>query len=282
MTVNKRSKQNKAVNKSRKKILMTRLYVLIVLAVILLIIAGIGVFVTPNDPYKINALMTKKAPSSEFIFGTDSYGRCVCSRVLAGAGMTIYGALFLVISTATVGTVLGTICGYYGGVVDTVIMRITDLMLAFPQMVLAIAVAGLAGGGLWNAILALGISGWTLYCRLVRSRVMSIKHESYILAARLSGCSDLKIIVSYILPMIVGSVVVNAVTQIGTSIIWIAGLSFLGIGVRAPQAEWGSMINEARGAMQLAPWAVLAPCAAIFITVTVFNCMGDTVRDIAD
>ena len=106
MTVNKRSKQNKAVNKSRKKILMTRLYVLIVLAVILLIIAGIGVFVTPNDPYKINALMTKKAPSSEFIFGTDSYGRCVCSRVLAGAGMTIYGALFLVISTATVGTVL--------------------------------------------------------------------------------------------------------------------------------------------------------------------------------
>lgn len=111
---------------------------------------------------------------------------------------------------------------------------------------------------------------------------MSIKHESYILAARLSGCSDLKIIVSYILPMIVGSVVVNAVTQIGTSIIWIAGLSFLGIGVRAPQAEWGSMINEARGAMQLAPWAVIAPCAAIFITVTVFNCMGDTVRDIAD
>ncbi|MCR5209784.1 MAG: ABC transporter permease [Lachnospiraceae bacterium] len=278
------SKQNtkKTISMSRRKTLLVRLYILVFLAAILLILAGIGAFITPNDPYKINALMMKKAPSPGFLFGTDSYGRCVCSRVLAGAGLTIYGALILVISTAVTGTILGTVCGYYGGILDTVIMRITDLMLAFPQMVLAIAVAGLAGGGLWNAILALGITGWTLYCRLVRSRVMSIKHEPYILAARLSGCSDLKIIVSYILPMTAGTVVVNAVTQMGTSIIWIAGLSFLGIGVRAPQAEWGNMINEARGTMQLAPWAVLAPCAAIFITVTVFNFLGDTVRDLAD
>ena len=159
-----------------------------------------------------------------------------------GARTSIFSAVVLVAVTFVIGTVLGMIAGWYGGAVDSIIMRIVDIMLAFPQMVLAIAVAGILGGGMINAMLAMGLSGWTLYARLARAQVIAMKNEPFISAARLSGCSNIKIMLHYLLPCMLGSLIVNAATQLGVMMIGIAGLSFLGIGVTEPHAEWGSMI----------------------------------------
>ena len=149
-------------------------------------------------------------------------------------------------------------------------------------MVLAIAVAGILGGGMGNAMLAMGITGWTLYARLARAQVLAMKEEAYVNAARLSGCSALSIMFKTLLPNMLGPMIVNASIQIGTMMVGIAGLSFLGIGVQEPQAEWGSMINGMRAYIQLAPWAVLGPAVATIITVMVFNYLGDCVRDYMD
>ena len=260
----------------------TRLIVFLILAGILVLFGILAPMLTPNDPDAPSALNMNQAPSKEFPFGTDRYGRCVCSRVMMGARTSIFSAVTLVAVTFAVGTVLGMLAGYYGGWVDSVVMRLADILLAFPQMVLAIAVAGILGGGMFNAMLAMGVSGWTGYARLARAKVLSLKEEAYVSAARLSGCSDASILLGTLLPNLLGPLVVNASTQIGSMMIGIAGLSFLGIGVMEPQAEWGSMISGMRAYIQLAPWAVLAPAFATIVTVMVFNYLGDCVRDVLD
>lgn len=233
----------------------------------------------PNDPYAIQALYRKGAPVMEFPFGTDKLGRCIFSRVLMGTRTSVFSALFVVIASMAAGTGLGLAAGFYGGMFDRLVMRICDVFLAFPQMVLAIAVTGLLGGNMVNAMIALGLTGWTSYARLARGLVMGIKKEAYISAARLSGDGALRIMAVHILPGIAGELIVNGSLQIGTVMIGFAGLSYLGLGVSAPEAEWGSMINEAMGYMQQAPWAVLAPGAALFVTVLVFQLLGDSLRD---
>ena len=270
------------MKKPRKTKSRTRLYIFLVLAGLLVLLAVIAPALCPNDPNATSALNMNKAPSAQFPFGTDRYGRCICSRVLMGARTSIFSAVTLVAVTFAVGTLLGMAAGYYGGIVDTLVMRLADVLLAFPQMVLAIAVAGILGGGMFNAMLAMGISGWTLYARLARAQVLALKEEAYVSAARLSGCSGPEILFKTLLPNMLGPLVVNASTQIGTMMIGIAGLSFLGIGVMEPRAEWGSMINASRAYIQLAPWAVLAPAFATILTVMVFNYLGDCVRDALD
>ena len=270
------------MKKPRKTKSRTRLYIFLVLAGLLVLLAVIAPALCPNDPNATSALNMNKAPSAQFPFGTDRYGRCICSRVLMGARTSIFSAVTLVAVTFAVGTLLGMAAGYYGGIVDTLVMRLADVLLAFPQMVLAIAVAGILGGGMFNAMLAMGISGWTLYARLARAQVLALKEEAYVSAARLSGCSGAEILFKTLLPNMLGPLVVNASTQIGTMMIGIAGLSFLGIGVMEPRAEWGSMINASRAYIQLAPWAVLAPACATVITVMIFNYLGDCVRDALD
>ncbi len=259
-----------------------RLIFFLILAGLLVLFGLLAPLLTPNDPDATSALNMNKAPSAEFPFGTDRYGRCICSRVMIGARTSIFSAVTLVAVTFAVGTVLGMLAGYYGGVIDSVVMRLADILLAFPQMVLAIAVAGILGGGMFNAMLAMGIAGWTGYARLARAKVLSLKEEAYVNAARLSGCSDASIMFRTLLPNMLGLLVVNASTQIGSMMIGIAGLSFLGIGVQEPQAEWGSMINLSRAYIQLAPWAVLAPAFATILTVMIFNYLGDCVRDVLD
>lgn len=252
------------------------------LAATLILIAILAPFIVPNDPNATDAANMNAAPDAEHFFGTDRYGRCVFSRVIMGTRTSIFSAVILVAVTGTLGTLLGIIAGWYGGAIDSIIMRMVDIMLAFPQMVLAVAVAGILGGGMINAMLAMGLSGWTLYARLARAQVIAVKNEPFISAARLSGCSDIKIMFKYLLPCMLGSIIVNAATQLGVMMIGIAGLSFLGIGVSEPNAEWGSMINQSRAYMQIAPWATLAPAGATIVTVMVFNCLGDCLRDISD
>ena len=259
-----------------------RLYILLSLAGLLVLLSILAPLLTPNDPNATSALHMNEAPSRAFPFGTDRYGRCICSRVLMGARTSIFSAVTLVAVTFVFGTVLGMLAGWFGGAADTAVMRLADVFLAFPQMVLAIAVAGILGGGMFNAMLAMGVTGWTLYARLARAQVLALKKEAYVSAARLTGQGALPILLKTLLPNMLGPLAVNASTQIGTMMIGIAGLSFLGIGVTEPQAEWGSMISGARAYIQLAPWAVLAPAAATILTVMIFNCLGDCLRDVLD
>ena len=271
--------QNRLRPRGGKKL---RLTVFLALAALLVLLSILAPLLAPNDPNATSAADMNQAPSARFPFGTDRYGRCVCSRVLMGARTSIFSAVALVAITFVAGTLLGMLAGWYGGVIDTLVMRLADVLLAFPQMVLAIAVAGILGGGMFNAMLAMGITGWTLYARLARAQVLTLREEAYIHSARLSGSGALTILVKNLLPNMLGPMVVNATTQIGTMMIGIAGLSFLGIGVTEPQAEWGSMISASRAYIQLAPWAVLAPAAATILTVMVFNYLGDCVRDTLD
>jgi len=266
----------------RKLYLRRRFTVLVIIAVALLMISALAPFIVPNNPYYNDALAIRSMPSVQYPFGTDGLGRCVLSRVLMGARTSICATLILVFITFVFGTFVGLLCGYYGGILDTVIMRLIDILLSVPQMVLAIAVAGLGGGGMMNAMIALGFTSWIVYARLAKCQTISAKQEDYVQAARLGGHSGCRIMLVHILPNIAGSLLVNATIQIGTMLIGFAGLSFLGIGVQVPQAEWGSMINESRAYIQLAPWAVLAPGGAVVLTAILFNYLGDTARDLLE
>lgn len=227
-------------------------------------------------------LQALKPPGTEHLFGTDRYGRDLFSRVLVGSTTSIYSALFLVAVVTVIGTAVGILSGWYGGILDTVLMRISDLFLAFPGLVAALAIAGILGGGLQNAVLALAAVGWPKFARLSRSLTLAQKDSDYIMAARLAGSRTWKLLLVHILPNIGGSILVTAVLDIGTMMMELAGLSFLGLGVKPPMAEWGSMMNDGRSMLQIAPWMVLAPGAAIFVTVMIFNLLGDALRDAMD
>lgn len=259
-----------------------KLSVFLTLAVLLILTACFASYLCPYDPDAQDLLQALKAPSLAHPFGTDRYGRDLLSRVIQGSTISIFSTLILVAVTAVVGTVIGIFCGWKGGRFDTVLMRFSDMFLAFPGMVLALAVAGVLGGGIHNAIFALAAISWPKYARLVRGLTMTQKEATYIMAAKLSGSRTGKILWKHILPNIAGTIVVTAVLDIGTMMMELAGLSFLGLGVKPPMAEWGSMINDGRSMLQIAPWMVLAPGMAIFITVMIFNLLGDTMRDYLD
>lgn len=256
-----------------------RVIVFLILVLILISIGFVAPRMIPNDPYSTNASYRKGAPSEEYPLGTDKLGRCIYSRMLMGAKVSVFSALLVVLISMTAGTMLGVAAGYWGGLVDNLIMGFADLFLAFPQMVFAIAVTGILGGTMINAILALSFTGWTLYARLARAQVMTLKKEEFIIAAKLGGSSSFQILTVHILPAIAGEMIVNAAIQMGSAMLGFAGLSYLGLGAQAPEAEWGSMINEARGYMQQAPWAVAGPGAALFVTVCTFQLFGDSLRD---
>ena len=263
----------------KKKKLKIKIIILAAVAVMLVLSAVFAGVIAPNDPYATSASNIRNAPSMQFPFGTDNLGRCVFSRVLYGGRTTIAATFFLVAISFVIGTSIGMICGYYGGIADRILMRIADIMLSFPQMVIAIAVAGILNAGMTGAMVALGITMWVSFARLSRSHTYSIKNEPFIQAALFAGKSDLAIIFRHIFPNLLAPVLTNALTQIGTTMIGLSGLSFLGLGVIPPTAEWGSMINEARAYIQIAPWAVFYPALATIITIIVFNYLGDLVMD---
>ena len=270
-------KQKQRRNHTRQKLIFFGILVLI-----LLIVAALAKHLCPSDPYVQDLLQAQKPPSGEHIFGTDRYGRDMFSRVLVGSTTSIYASLLLVAIVTVMGTVIGILCGWFGGKLDMVLMRISDLFLAFPSLVFAIAVAGVLGGGIQNAVIALAVIGWPKFARLARGLTLAQKDAPYIMAVRLSGCSVPGILFRHILPNIAGTILVTAALDIGTMMMELAGLSFLGLGIQPPAAEWGSMINDGRSLLQIAPWMALAPGIAIFITVMIFNLFGDTLRDYLD
>lgn len=256
--------------------------ILSVLVGAVLLAAVFAESLVPYDPYAQDLGNALKPPGGAHLLGTDRYGRDMLSRVIMGGQTTIFSSLLLVVLTMTAGTVIGVFCGYHGGKTDTVLMRISDVFLAFPGMVFAIAVAGVTGGGVMNAVVALACISWPKFARIARSQVMTMKEEPFIAAARLAGSGTGKILVKHMLPNIAGPILITGVLDIGTMMMEIAGLSFLGLGAVPPIAEWGSMMSNGRSMLQTSPWVILAPGFAIFLTVMLFNLLGDTVRDVMD
>ena len=248
----------------------------------LLFVACFGQYIVPYDPYAQDLSNALQPPSGSHLLGTDRYGRDLFSRIIIGAQTTIFSALALVAGITIVGTVIGVLCGYVGGWIDSLIMRISDIFLAFPEMVFAIAIAGVLNGGIWSAAIAVGLIAWPRYARVARSQVLAMKNHQYMNAAKLMGTRWYKVILKHIMPNILGPIVVTAALDVGAMIMNLAGLSYLGLGVVPPTPEWGSMMSEGRSMLQTSPWIVLAPGLAIFITVIIFNLLGDTVRDILD
>lgn len=284
--MNEQNNTNQNVTIRRQKVcrdhLKGKLICFSILVIMLLLMAAFAKHLCPYDPYEQDLLQAQKAPGMEHILGTDRYGRDMFSRVLVGSTISIYATFLLVVIVTVCGTVIGVLCGWFGGVFDTILMRISDLFLAFPSLVFALAVAGVLGGGIQNAVIALAVIGWPKFARLARGLTLSQKDAPYLMAVKMSGSSVPKILFRHVLPNIAGPILVTAVLDIGTMMMELAGLSFLGLGAQPPMAEWGSMINDGRSMLQIAPWMVLAPGAAIFVTVMIFNLFGDTLRDYLD
>lgn len=253
-----------------------------ILAIVVVLIAVFAPLIATHDPYAAVLADAVQPPSSEHWFGTDKMGRDLFSRVIFGARTSLTAAISLVAIIVVVGTILGIVAGYFGGIVDAVIMRLSDMMISFPGMVLAIAVAGILGANIRNAVVAIAIVSWTKYARLARSLVLKIKNRDYIAAARVTGSKTGYILWKYMLPNALPTLVITGATDIGGMMLEIAGLSFLGFGAQSPVAEWGLMLNEGRAYMTAAPWLMIFPGLAIFITVVVFNLLGDSLRDVLD
>ena len=258
-----------------------RLLFFLLLAGLLMLAVTFAEQICPYDP-NAQIFSTLEPPSAAHPAGTDRFGRDMLSRILVGLQTSVLSTLTLVAIITVVGTIIGVLCGHLGGAADALMMRAADVCLAFPGLVLALAIAALLNGGLQNAVFALAVVGWPKYARLARSQTLALESADFIAAARLSGDSSVQLVVRHILPNIAGPILVTAVLDIGTMMMELAGLSFLGLGAMPPTAEWGSMMSNGRSMLQTYPWVVMAPGAAIFVTAAIFNLFGDALRDYLD
>ncbi len=259
-----------------------RLFFWVAVVVSLIFVAVIVPIFAPYPPDKAVMKDALQAPSFAHLFGTDKMGRDLFSRVIYGARTSLASTGFLVAMVVTLGGTLGILAGYLGGKIDTFIMRIADMMVSFPGMALAIAMAGLLGPSLINAVIAIALVTWTKYARLSRSLVLKMKGMDYVAASRLSGSSTTKIFFTHLIPAVLPTLVVTASSDMGGLMLELAGFSFLGLGASSDAIEWGYMLNEGRSYMENAPWLMVFPGLAIFITVASFNMLGDQLRDLLD
>ena len=266
----------------RRQFLKWKIWIISTVALVLMILIVSSTFWVPCDPYEQHLELAKSAPSVAHWFGTDPYGRDLFSRVWVGGKATVFSALLLLVLISLTGTTIGLCAGWYGGWIGQVLMRGADLFVSFPGLVLALALAGVSHGGLLGAILALWVVGWPKYARLSKNLTQSLVGEPYVEVAQLMKVPSWKILRSHILPNMAGPVLVTAVLDIGTLMMELSALSFLGVGVKPPVPEWGAMISEGRMFLQLCPWMVMAPGGAMFIVVVVCNIWGDTLRDYYD
>lgn len=252
------------------------------IVIFFILLAVIGPFIAPQGINEQDLTKRLLAPSADYWFGTDDFGRDIFSRIIHGARISLWVGFFSVILSVIIGSLLGIIAGYYGRWVDTIISRIFDIMLAFPSMLLAIAVVSVLGPSLQNALIAIAIINVPNFGRLIRSKVLSVKEEEYIVAAKAIGMRDARILFSHILPNSITPIIVQGTLAIATAIIEAAALGFLGLGAQAPAPEWGKMLADARKFLLNAPWTMIFPGLAIMLTVLGFNLMGDGLRDALD
>ena len=249
---------------------------------ILVLVAIFAPLIAPHDPLEQNIMMRYQAPSSEHILGTDEMGRDILSRIIYGSRISLQVGLVSIGIALVIGVFLGILSGYYGGIWDMLIMRVMDVMLAFPSILLAIAIVAILGPQLRNAMLAIGIINIPRFARIIRSSALSIKESEYIAAARMMGANDVRIIFYHLLPNAMAPLIIQTTLSIATAILEAAALSFLGLGAQPPTPEWGAMLSDARSSLQRAPWVATFPGIAIIFGVLGFNLLGDGLRDALD
>lgn len=259
------------------------LIIRIIVTTLFLIFLFIAPELVNHNPFETNLALSLKTPGTDgYLLGTDRVGRCVLCRILTGGRTSIFSAFAVIGIVFTIGTALGVISGYLGGKTDEVISKVTVIFQAFPGFVLAVAIAGILGPGLINGIISLAMVYWTTYCRLARSLVLNIKEAAYIKAAKMCGAKKRHIILKYVIPNMISQMIITATLDIGSVILSMAGLSFIGLGASRPTAEWGAMMSESRTYLQTAPWTIFFPGIALFVSVIIFNLLGDSIRDSMD
>jgi peptide/nickel transport system permease protein len=254
----------------------------LVLIGLLLVTAAIAPWVAPHSPIEQDLARRIEAPSAEHLFGTDDFGRDLFSRVLYGSRISLAVGVVAVLLGLVVGGTLGLVAGYYGGAADLLLMRAVDVLLAFPAILLAIAVVAALGPSLTNAMIAVGITGIPVYARLVRGVVLQVKDLEFVTAARALGARDGRILFRAVLPSCLAPILVQSTLGLATAILDAAGLSFLGLGAQPPTPEWGAMLSQGRQLVLDAPWALTFPGLAILASVLGFNLLGDGLRDLFD
>ena len=260
-------------------------FVSLVFIVLLVALAMLAPYIVPYPKHisdAANVAFKLTAPCQEYLFGTDELGRDIFSRIIYGTRISLLASVFAVALAMLIGITLGAIAGALGGIVDDIIMRICDIFLSFPSLLLAIVIAAFAGPSLRNALIAIAISWWPWYARIVRGQAISLKERQFVKAARALGNVQSKIIFQHIVPNCMGPVIVQATMDLGGIILTLASLSFLGLGAQAPTPEWGLMINTSKTYFMNAWWYSVFPGLAIFVTVLAFNLIGDGLREIMD
>lgn len=251
--------------------------------VVLIAVSTLAPWIAPHDPLAQELTNRLQPPGSPgHLFGTDELGRDILSRIIHGASITLYIVTLVAVTAPVVGLVIGTLAGYVGGWTDTVLMRLTDIFLAFPRLVLALAFVAALGPGIENAVLAIAITSWPPYARLARAETLTVRHQDYISAIRLQGASATRIIAGHVMPLCLSSVIVRVTLDMAGIILTAAGLGFLGLGAQPPIPEWGAMISSGRKFLLDQWWVATMPGLAIFIVSLGFNLLGDGLRDILD
>ncbi|GGL93620.1 ABC transporter permease [Deinococcus aerolatus] len=249
---------------------------------VVLLAALAGQVFPPSDPNAMNFAATFESPSSAHLLGTDNFGRDVFSRILAGAWISVRVALIAVSLAAVAGISLGTLAGFYRGWVDEVLMRLMDILMAFPALLLAIAVMAILGRGVENAMIAIAIVYTPIFARITRGSILTVREEEYLTAARALGQSDAMMMVRHVLPNALGPIIVQTSLSLAFAVLAESALSFFGLGTQPPESSWGLMLSEGRSFLLQAPWLGLFPGLAIMITVLGFNLVGDGLRDLLD
>jgi peptide/nickel transport system permease protein len=254
----------------------------LILVVLLVSAAFFAPLLAPNDPAAIFPEQKFAASSRQFPLGTDNLGRCLLSRLMFGARVSLLTAGTASLLIMLIGVAVGTVAGYFGGLIDFVLMRLVDLLLAFPLLVLALAVTGMLGVGLTSVLIGVVSVWWASYARIVRALTISLRERQFIEAARATGISDSGIVLRHIIPNIIASIIVLSTIETGRLLLVISGISFLGLGVQPPTPEWGAMLNDGRAFLQSAPQLMIYPGLAICLTVLGLNLLGDSLRDELD
>jgi peptide/nickel transport system permease protein len=249
---------------------------------LLLSVALLAPWLATHDPLVQNLDRALQAPSAEHWFGTDEYGRDLYSRVVHGSRITLYIVTLVTVIVGPIGLVVGMVSGYFGGWVDSVIMRITDIFLSFPSLVLALAFVAALGPGLDHAVIAIALTAWPPIARLARAETLTLRRADFIVAVQLQGASGVRVLGRHLMPLCLPSVIVRLTMNMASIILTAAGLGFLGLGAQAPSPEWGAMISEGRRTMMEAWWTVAAPGSAILLVSLAFNLLGDGLYDLLD
>ncbi|MEO0278710.1 MAG: ABC transporter permease [candidate division WOR-3 bacterium] len=237
---------------------------------------------TSLDPYEQNLAEALKAPSKKHVLGTDALGRDILARIIYGARISLVTGVLATFLAAFVGMSTGLLAGYYGGLVNTIIMRFTDAVMCFPPILSALVISGLLGAGLTNVVIAIGFTLYPAYCRLMCAQTLTVKENEYILAARSFGASNLRIMIRHVLPNCFPPLIVLITMNMGTAILSEAGLSFLGVGIKPPMPAWGAMVSDGYLYLRTHPVLSFAPGLAIMLVVFAFNMVGDGLRDALD